>query len=177
MNRFRRIELEDGEKLAFGPVTRTKTTTFSAGPGGAQGSGFGTPGSQLQQEGISWSSGHTVGITNRRVIVEDLQSPDKSKIVPNEAVSRVFIRRKGDTFAIAKVQTASGQTFKLNLGGIPIQDEPLLQQTFPQAEITTSSGILSSKGCLIALIVVGVLAALACVGPLILSAVGSLLFR
>ena len=89
-------------------------------------------------------------------------------------MSRVFIRRKPTTFAITKVQTASGQTLKLNLGGIPIQDEALIQQTFPKAEVAASRGVLGSKGCLIALIVAGVLVALVCVGPLILSAVASL---
>ncbi|MEW6406449.1 MAG: hypothetical protein AB1649_32085, partial [Chloroflexota bacterium] len=64
MNNFLYTQLEPDEKVIFGPVTRTKTTNFSAtGPG--QGPGFSD--SQAQQASLSRTCGQTIGVTNQRV--------------------------------------------------------------------------------------------------------------
>ena len=59
MNAFKFTDLDEGETLIFGPVTFTKTTSFSGARGHAQSS-------------VAKTSGHSVGITNRRIIVEDI---------------------------------------------------------------------------------------------------------
>ncbi len=171
MNTFNFTELEPGEEILFGPITRTKTTTVSAtGPGQR----IGPP--RPQQASISRSSGQTIGVTNRRVIVEDLQSGDKTRIIPNDKVSRVFVRRKTKnnltTLTLKRVQTANGQTHKLDLAGIPGHREKLLQETFPNAEISVEKGFVGSKGCLI---VLAILLFLACGLPVIGFIVGNLL--
>lgn len=162
MNRFSSTELEAGEELVFGPVTSSKTTSFSGGRGPSQGS-------------ASRTVGRTVGITNRRVIIENTQSPDKSRVVSNDQVQSVSIKRKQRggraTITITKLQTATGTSVKVDLPGIDAGKESLLTQTFPNAEITEPKGM--SKGVIIAIAVVGGLAVLCClitfVGPLIAS--------
>ncbi len=163
MSGFTNIELEAGEEMVFGPVTSTKTTSFSGGAGPSQGA-------------ISRTSGRTVGITNQRVIVEDLDTPGKSQIVANEQVQRVLIKHKQrggrPTITIAQVQTASGATVKVGLPGINPRKETLLGETFSNAEIATDKDALGSKGAMIAVAVVAGLVILCClvffVGPMIL---------
>ncbi|MBN1583112.1 MAG: hypothetical protein JXA89_20555, partial [Anaerolineae bacterium] len=70
MNGFKFTKLQDGEKMVFGPVTFTQTASFSGGQGPAQSS-------------VAKTSGRTVGITNQRVIVEDISSADKTKVYAN----------------------------------------------------------------------------------------------
>ncbi|MFQ5399778.1 MAG: hypothetical protein ACE5E7_09295 [Anaerolineae bacterium] len=163
MNTFKFTELEPGEEIVFGPMTRTKTASVSAtGPGQP----IGPP--QPQTASYTHASGQTIGVTNRRVIIEDLQSRDKSRIIANEDISRAFVRRKTKnnvtTLTLTRVQTAAGQTQKLDLGGIPAHREPLLKETFPNAEISEDKGFLGSKGCLI---VLAILLFLACGLPVI----------
>jgi len=163
MQGFNFTQLEAGEELVFGPVTSTKTTSVS-------GSG-GTPG---QGGSLSHTSGRTVGVTSQRVIVEDLKSPDRTQIVPNANVQRVFIKqqqRKGQpSINLVKVQTASGPV-KLDINGLPAQAETMLQSTFPNAEVVYGGG--SKVGLIIAIVVLGGIF-LACVLPMIIAAVGKL---
>ncbi|MFQ5434881.1 MAG: hypothetical protein ACE5FD_08390 [Anaerolineae bacterium] len=171
MNEFQFTDLAADEKIIFGPITRTKTTSVSATGSGQR---IGPP--QPQQASLSRSSGQTIGVTNRRVIVEDLQSGDKTRIIANDAVSRATIRRKTKnnqtTLTLMRVQTANGQTQKLDLAGIPGHQEALLQETFPNAEISAEKGFLGSKGCWIILVI---LLFLACGVPVIGFIVGNLL--
>jgi len=170
MNNFLYTQLEPDEKIVFGPVTRTKTTSFSAtGPG--QQPGFGTP--QSQQASFSQASGETIGVTNQRVIIEDLESSDKTRTYTVRDVREVHVRRKTqhgqETLTLTKILADYGQMVKLNLS-IPVHGENLIQETFPNAKIIADKGILGSKGCLIAVIVALALAVLVCVGPIIVSA-------
>ena len=130
MRGFKFTELEEGEKILFGPITFTKTTSFSS-TGGAG------PGPATRHQ-VSKVKGSTIGVTDRRVIVEDLESPDKTRITPNEKVQRVFIKRKQkggrQTITLSKLQTTSGQV-KLNIQGLPAGAEGVLKETFPNAEI------------------------------------------
>jgi hypothetical protein len=163
VNSFNFTELEAGEELVFGPVTSTKTTNVS-GSSGAPGQG-----------GIfSLTSGRTVGVTNQRVIVEDLESPDRTQVVPNANVQRVFIKRQQrqgqSSVNLVKVQTASGPV-KLDIKGLPAQAEAMLESTFPNAEIVHGGG--SKVGLIIAIVVLGGIFLL-CVLPFIIAAVGRL---
>ena len=81
MSEFTSVEMQPGEEIVFGPVTSTKTTSFSGGSGPSQGS-------------ISRTVGRTVGVTNRRLVIEDMQDPGKSTVIPNDQVKKVFIKRK-----------------------------------------------------------------------------------
>jgi len=131
---FKFTELEAEERLVFGPVTFTKTASFSGGIGSARSS-------------VSKTSGHTAGVTNRRVIVEDINSPEKTQEVQNAAVERVYIRRKQQkgraSITLWKVQAASGQSLKLDIKGLPAQAEGMMQTMFPNAEIIEEK----AKGC------------------------------
>jgi hypothetical protein len=159
VNEFTSIEMQPGEEIVFGPVTSTKTTSVSGGGGPSQGS-------------ISRTSGRTVGVTSRRVVIEDLQTPGKAKIIPNDQVQKVFIKRKKkgerESITIAKIETATGSTVKVDLPGIDARREAQLSETFPNAEISQAKGM--STGVIIALVAVGV-AMLCCLavtfGPMI----------
>jgi hypothetical protein len=161
--------LEPDEKIVFGPVTRTKSTSFSAtGPGGQPGFGAHQP----RQASLSRASGQIIGITTLRIIIEDLKSSDKTQTYTAQDVREVYVRRKTqrgqEMLVLTKVLADYGQMIKLNLS-IPAHEEKLIRETFPYAKIIADKGILGSKGCLIAVIVVLVLAVLVCVGPPIAS--------
>ena len=159
MNKFTSVEMQPGEEIVFGPVTSTKTTSVSGGSGPSQGS-------------VSRTVGRTVGVTNQRVIIEDTQAPGKSTIIPNDQVQKVFIKRKKkgerESITIAKIETATGGTVKVDLPGIDASREAQLGETFPNAEISQAKGM--STGVIIALVVAGV-ALLCCLavtfGPMI----------
>ncbi len=130
MRGFKFTELQDDEKIVFGPVTFTRTTSVSGGMGGAS-------------QGASKTSGETIGITDQRVIIEDLNKADKTKIVPNGSVQHVYIKRKTKngrtTITLSKIQ-ATGGSHKINIQGLPEQVESKLKELFPNAEITQKSG-------------------------------------
>jgi len=155
MNGLEFTELEAGEEIVFGPVTSVKTTSFSGGAGPSRG-------------GISRRSGRTVCITDRRIIIEDLEDPARSRVFPNDHVQVVSIKRKKDGITVAKVQTGS-RTVRIDLPGISPQKESLLATTFPNAEIGTAQGL--PKGAVIAASVVVGLVALCClvsiIGPML----------
>jgi hypothetical protein len=127
---FKFTELQDGERMVYGPVTFTQTANFSGGTGPAQSS-------------VSRSSGRTVGVTNQRVIIEDLSSADKTKVYDVTDVQRVLIKRKQrrgvQNLDLNKIQTKSGQTVKLGIMGLPAQAETGLKEVFPDAEIAEDS--------------------------------------
>ncbi len=159
MNEFTSVQMQPGEEIVFGPVTSTKTTSFSGGGGPSQGS-------------ISHTVGRTVGVTNRRLVIEDLQDPRKAKVIPNDQVQKVFIKRKKkgerESITITKVETMTGSTVKVDLPGIDASREAQLGETFSNAEISQAKGM--STGVIIALVVAG-LAVLCCLavtfGPMI----------
>ncbi len=160
---FNFTELEAGEEIVLGPITRTKTTSVSGGVGPGQGS-------------LSHTSGRTVGVTTQRVIIEDLKSPEKTEIIPNTNVQKVFIKRKqrkGQTsLTLLRVQPAGGPTVKLDIGGLPPQAETMIQDLFPNATIVESKG---NKALLIVAIVIGAIVFLTCVLPSILAIISSLI--
>ena len=145
MTEFTGVEMQPGEEIVFGPVTSTKTTTVSAGTGPAQG-------------GVSRTVGRTVGVTNRRVVIKDLQNPANSTVIPNDQVQKVTIKRKKkgeqESITIAKIETATGSSIKVDLPGIDARRETQLSETFPNAEVSQASGL--STGVIVALVVAGV---------------------
>jgi hypothetical protein len=159
MSEFAGVQMQPGEGIVFGPVTSTKTTSFSGGGGLSQGS-------------ISRTVGRTVGVTNRRLVIEDLQDPGKPLVIPNDQVQKVFIKRKKkgerESITIAKVETMTGSTVKVDLPGIDAGRETQLSGVFPNAEISQAKGL--STGVIIALVVAG-LVVLCCLavtfGPMI----------
>jgi hypothetical protein len=160
VSQFASTDMQPGEEILFGPVTSTKTTSVSGGGGSSQGS-------------ISRTVGRTVGVTNQRILIEDTQNPGSSTAIPNDQVQKVLIKRKkqGDreTITIVKVETATGNTIKVDLPGIDARREARLGEVFAGAEISQAKGL--STGLIIALVVAGVLL-LCCLvftfGPLIL---------
>jgi hypothetical protein len=111
-------------------------------------------------------------VTNRRLVIEDLQDPGKSTVIPNDQIQKVFIKRKKkgerESLTITKIETATGGTVKVGLPGIDASRESQLGETFPNAEISQASGL--SKGVIIAIVVAG-LVVLCCLavtfGPMI----------
>ena len=129
---FQSIELAADEKIVFGPITTTRTTSVSGSSGSGQGGS------------LSRTSGRTVGITNQRLIVEDPGSPDKTVIVPNPDVQRLFVQRRTrqnqTTLTLVRAEALSGQTVKLDIKGLPAQAESMLSETFPNAEVVVGKG-------------------------------------
>ena len=115
MNQLQHTQLESDEKIVFGPVTSTKTTSVG-------GSGPGQGGS------LSHVSGRLVCVTNQRIIIEDLESADKTQVIPNAEVRQVFFKRKVQqgkpSLAITKAATRSGQNIKLDIKWLPEAAEP-----------------------------------------------------
>ena len=152
-------DMQAGEEIVFGPVTSTKTTSVSGGGGASQGS-------------LSRTVGRTVAVTDQRIVIEDTQDPTKSTTVPNHEVQKVTIKRKkrGEqvTITIAKVETATGSTVKVDLPGIDARREAQIGEVFPNAEVAEAKGLPTAA--IIAIIVVGLLAvccAAVTFGPLI----------
>jgi hypothetical protein len=163
MNKFQFTELEEGEVVVFGPVTFTKTTSFSGGAGPQQGS-------------VSKTSGHMVGVTNQRVIYEDLEAAEKAKTIQNDEVQKIFIKtkkRKGqETLTLEKVQSAAGSSIKLDLQGLPPGADSKLKELFPKAEISLEKG--GGCGCpLTAALPIGLIALILVFFYLVAVVVGS----
>jgi hypothetical protein len=78
-------------------------------------------------------------VTTQRVILEDLNSPDKTRIYANIDVRRVYVQRKQrggrPGIDLTKIQITSGQTIQLGIKGLPEQAENGLKETFPNAEV------------------------------------------
>ena len=165
MNQLQHTQLESGEDIVFGPVTSTKTTSVS-GSGPGQG---GVPG---QSGSLSHVSGRLVCVTNQRIIIEDLQSADKTQITPNADVAQLFFKRKVQNgkpmLAITKAVTNAGQKIKLDLKWLPAAAEAQMREVFPGAEVGPEK--VSKVPLIIAAVVVG-LGLLVCVGPLLAAAV------
>jgi hypothetical protein len=134
MSEFYFTQLEENEKMVFGPVTSRKSSSASFSAGGQR------------VGGATHITESKVGVTNRRIIAEQAGAPSATRIIPNDEVKAVFIRREKFAgrphLAIANVQTSSGQTVKLNLGGLSAQAEGAIQQTFPNATIQEKKGCL-----------------------------------
>ena len=134
MSEFYFTQLEEDEKMVFGPITSRKSSSasFSAG--------------DQQVGGTTHTVERKVGVTNRRIITEQSGSPSATRIVPNDEVRTVFIRREKFAgrphLAIASVQTSSGQTVTLNLRGLNAQAEGAIQGAFPNATIQEKKGCL-----------------------------------
>jgi hypothetical protein len=161
MTEFTRVEFEEGEGMVFGPVSISKARGFAVG-------------GRASQPGTSRTvARRTVGITDRRLIIEDLLRPDRSRIIPNDQVQTVSIKRERfgprETITIARIRTDAGASVNLNLPGIEAGKESLIGDTFPYAQITEGKG--PSKGVLVAIALIAGLALLCCmtlyVGPLI----------
>lgn len=154
MNQLQHTQLESGEEIVFGPVTSTKTASVG---GNAPGQGS-----------ISHVSGRLVCVTNQRIIVEDLQSADKTQIIPLRDVLQVFIKRKVQqgkpSLAITKAVTRSGQSVKLDIKWLPEQDEAKIREVFAGVEVAPEK---SSKVALIAAAVVLLIGLAICVVPLL----------
>jgi hypothetical protein len=159
MNQLQHTQLESGEKIVFGPVTSTKTVS-------AGGSGPGQGGS------VSHVSGRLVCVTNERIIIEDLQSAERTRIIPNGEIRQVFVKRKVQqgrpSLAITKAVTKAGQSVKLDIKWLPEQDEAIIQDIFADAEVAQEKG--SKVPLIVAAVVVG-LGLLVCVGPMLVSLV------
>ncbi len=178
MKGFRFLQLDPDEEILFGPVTTTKSVSFSSTPVQPM-QQIGMPHQQRtihqQQHTTARTSGRTVGVTNKRVVIEDLNDSSKTQIIPNDQVRRVFIRSQAfqgqPSLTLEKVEALSGPPVKLNIKGLPLQAEADLRETFPQAEIVQSKGMPALK---IVAILGGIAFFLACVLPVLILLVGKL---
>lgn len=127
MSGFEFTELEEGEEVLFGISKSSSSSSSSISVGGEQISGS------------SDSQARTVGITNRRVIVESLSAPVPLQSIPNEEVRKLTVKR--DTFMgkpqlnLARVETTGGETVDLDLRVGDAEGEARLREVFPNAEI------------------------------------------
>jgi hypothetical protein len=167
MSNFLHTQLEPDEEIVFGPLTRTKTGLFSVTEPRQQ---PGMDASHSQRANLSGASGQIIGITNLRVIIEDLKSSDKTRTYTVRDVRQVYVRRRArhgqEKLLLTRILADYGQMIRLNLS-IPTHAEELIRETFTNAEIIADKGPVGSKGCLIAVAMALALAALVCVGRLV----------
>ena len=132
MSAFTHTSLEEGEVMVIGPVIFSSTSSLSFSAGGTQ------------SAQASRTDKRTIGITNRRVIVEQSNQPHETQIVSNMDVKRVYVRREKAATKVEKVETNRGQTVKLDLGGLHPLQEARLYEIFPNAEIGEQKGLFGS---------------------------------
>ncbi|MBN1889329.1 MAG: hypothetical protein JW850_15145 [Thermoflexales bacterium] len=128
MSAFTYTQLEEGEVVVIGPVTFSSSVSFSAGSG-------------QQSAQLSRKNERKIGITNRRVIVEQGDQAQGAQIVANADVKRVYVRREKFGTKVEKIETQRGQTVKLDMAGLGPMDEARLFELFPSAEIGESKGL------------------------------------
>ena len=129
MSGFQFTLLEDGEVMVIGPVTFSSSSSFSvSGPTG-------------QSAQVGRAKQRIMGITNRRVIVEQSDQPNATQIAANADVKRVYVKRDKFGAKIEKVETTRGQTVELNLGGLKPMQEARLFEVFSNAEIGEKKGL------------------------------------
>lgn len=131
MSDFYFTQMEDGEEVVFGVLTSTSSSSSS--------SSVSVMGETVHSAGSGSSQETKYGVTNRRVIVEASGQPGATKTVPNADVRRVYLKREGfagqDRLVIDELETASGERLEQDLGLFPGQDEALIRETFPAAEV------------------------------------------
>ncbi len=133
MSDFYFTELEQGEELPFG-VSASSNSSSS--------------GSWINDKQVSGSSTSTerkVGITTRRVIVEEKDSPTSTRVIPNADVRTVFIKREkfmGDSVpTVVKLETTTGESVELGMRLFEAADETRLRELFPQATFTEAAEV------------------------------------
>jgi hypothetical protein len=123
MNGFSHTQLEDGEAIVLGVATFSSSGGFSFSFGRAQAGQ------------VSATRTRKVGVTNRRVIIEQVGAPEQTRAIANADVRRVHLKHDKSGGKIAKIETVRNQTFDLDLGGLLPQQEARLNELFPNAEI------------------------------------------
>jgi hypothetical protein len=88
-------------------------------------------------------------------------------------VEEVFIKRQQRqgvaSITLVKVKTASGQTVKLDMKGLPGQSDGLIRKVFAGAQVKESKGGTGTTILMIAVILVGLVIILTCILPLVVS--------
>ncbi len=128
MSAFMHTSLEEGEVLVIGPVRYSSSSSVSFGGGSGQ------------KTEVSRAKQRTIGITNRRVIVET-GNPRDTLVLYNTDVKRLFLKRDKRGITIKKLETMRGQTVKLDMGGLRPVEEARLFDLFPQADVGLSKGL------------------------------------
>ena len=129
MSAFPFTQLEEGEVMVIGPITFSSSSSFSvSGPTG-------------QSAQVGRTKQRVMGVTNRRIIVEQSDQPNATQIVANADVKRVYFKRDKFGGKIEKVETSRGQTVELNIGGLNPIHEARLFELFPNAEIGQKKGL------------------------------------
>ncbi|HNT74505.1 MAG TPA: hypothetical protein PKH77_05760 [Anaerolineae bacterium] len=129
MSAFTFTQLEEGEMLVIGPVAFSSSSSVSFSGGGGQ------------QAQVSRANVRKIGITNRRVIVEQGDQPRDAQVISNAEVTRVYIRRERMGSKVEKIETRQGQTVKLDIAGLKPAEEARLFEIFPNAEIGEKKGL------------------------------------
>lgn len=129
MSAFPFTQLDEGEVMVIGPITFSRSSSFSvSGPTG-------------QRAQVGRTKQRVMGVTNRRIIVEETGKPNATRIVANAEVKRVYFKRDKFGGKIEKVETSRGQTIELNIGGLNPIHEARLFEVFPNAEIGQKKGL------------------------------------
>ncbi|HEX8681602.1 MAG TPA: hypothetical protein VF707_04760 [Ardenticatenaceae bacterium] len=127
MSGFEFTELEEGEELLFGISKSSSSSSSSLTIG------------NKQISGSSDSSERTVGVTNRRIIVESLSAPVPVQSIPNDEVRKVYLKREDfmgqPRLTISRVETTGGDTADLGLRVLEAEGEARLHEVFPYAEL------------------------------------------
>ncbi len=122
MPAFTYTRLEDGEVVLIGPVILSRTSSFSFSAGG------------VQHVHISQATSRTVGVTNRRVMIEQGGQSPETQVITNSDVRRIHVQSKPIGAKVEKMETRQGQTMKLELDISPVEEEGLLGLDVPVQE-------------------------------------------
>lgn len=122
-------KLEEGEEILFGPSRKASSSNLSVK-------------SEIKPGDATHTTFRTVCITNKRVIVE---SGDSTLTFPTHDIQTVIIKRNRDkqkhvtSFNIREIRTNRGSAVKIEIPGVSVEKEELLNQLFQNARITEKS--------------------------------------
>ncbi|MBA2340968.1 MAG: hypothetical protein H0V88_11270 [Pyrinomonadaceae bacterium] len=127
MSDFQYTPLMPGEEIVFGVSTSTSSSS-----------------SQTIVNGVVAASNNEqterrAGITNKRVIVEHANAPERTVVVSNAEVRRIKLKRVDfmgeQTLTLEAIEFATGEAIDLDITFIDAQDEPRLRELFSGAAI------------------------------------------
>ena len=120
------FSLPEGEEMIFGVTDASSSRDASAS--GAQ-------------DATHESSKRRIGITNRRVLIDE-ETPDRTIMAPNDEVVGVVLKKSefmGKTqLSLVSMSMKNGDHVEVGLGFLKAEDEARLQQLFPNARFNVS---------------------------------------
>lgn len=138
-NKLHLTDLHEDEKIIFGPVKQVRDSALGVKD-------------EDDPHTVSHKSLRTVCVTNQRIIIEN---GDSHIHFPNIDIRHIIINRskakknQAASINLIKAMTNSGNTIKLHIPDVQIENETLLGETFPNAAINEEKGLTKLLGKLV----------------------------